>query len=128
MEVANGSQERRTVAETMGVTPYIMGTSASHGEYVRRINLEGTRDRIYHIETRHQGYERSALSCVKNLAGQWSQIPGWPKEIRDCERMQLWLADRPILCPKGENFITVSQMTTSMWAAIEYKIFTSWRK
>lgn len=126
MEVQNGAQERRTVAETMGITPYIMGTTATHDEYTRRINLEGPRDRIYHIETYYPGYEKSALSCVKNVDGHWKQIPGWPKEIRDCERMQLWLTNVPLI--SGDSFICISQMSNSMWNVLEYKIFNSWRE
>lgn len=125
MEVQNGSQERRTVAETMGITPYIMGTTATHDEYTRRLNLEGPKDRIYHVETAYPGYEKSALSCVKNVDGQWKQITGWPKEIRDCERMQIWLTNVPLVC--GDGFLCISQMSNTMWNAIEFKISQSWR-
>jgi len=115
MEISNDAQARRSLAQRMGVDLYIVGSFKSHDELQRRINLEGSRDRFFHCKTSLHGYERSLLSCTKTYGGYdskgyWKQIPGWPKEVRDCERYNIWL----------QWALQINQYTNVDWNAIEF--------
>lgn len=117
IEAVTGAQQRKSLAEKMGVNLYLVGSYRSNEELQRRINLVGTRDRFYHCETGHPGYERSLLSCTKTFEGYdskgyWKQIPGWPKEVRDCERYNLW-------CYHAHQ---INQYTAANWSVIEYSL------
>jgi hypothetical protein len=97
MEVGSSTQERKTLAQTMGVNVFPMGAYRAHEEVLRRFNLKGNRDRHYHCETMYGGYEEGVLSCRKTFetdttkAG-YKLIAGKHKEAIDCEKMALHAA------------------------------------
>lgn len=118
MEVGSSIQERKTLAQTMGVNVFPMGTYRAHEEIMRRINLTGTRDRYYHCETSYGGYEEQILSCRKTYEGadqkaMYKLISGKHKEALDCEKMAL----------HASYAIQVRTYTNAHWEAIERHIY-----
>jgi phage terminase large subunit GpA-like protein len=85
---------RRTQAQTMGVTVWMLGTHKAKEEILRRVALEGARDRYYHNETSYGNYEEQMLSCVKRIVSgnqvmRYELKPGQRKEALDCEGLAL---------------------------------------
>ena len=118
MEIGSAIQERKTLAQTMGVNVFPMGTYRAHEEIMRRINIKGTRDRYYHCETSYGDYEEQMLSCRKVYAGelekvQYKLISGKRKEALDCEKMAL----------HASYAIQVRTYTSKHWDAIEKHIY-----
>jgi phage terminase large subunit GpA-like protein len=114
MEVGSSTQERKTLAQTMGVNVFPMGAYRAHEEVLRRCNLKGNRDRHYHCETMYGGYEEGVLSCRKTFetdttkAG-YKLIAGKHKEAIDCEKMALHAA----------YAIQIRNYNNFHWAALE---------
>jgi phage terminase large subunit GpA-like protein len=114
MEIGSSSQERKTLAQTMGVNVFPMGAYRAHEEVLRRFNLKGNRDRHYHCETMYGGYEEQILSCRKTFEtdtqkGGFKLISGKHKEGIDCEKMALHAA----------YAIQIRNYTNIHWAALE---------
>lgn len=114
MEVDSSKNERKTLAQTMGVNVFPMGAYRAHEEVLRRFNLKGNRDRHYHCETSYGNYEEQILSCRKTFetdtqkAG-FKLISGKRKEAIDCEKMALHAA----------YAIQIRNYTNVHWAALE---------
>ena len=94
MEIGSITQERKTLAQTMGVNVFLMGAYRAHEEVLRRFHLKGHRDRHFHCETMYGGYEEGILSCRKSFEADgikagFKLIPGKHKEAIDCEKMAL---------------------------------------
>lgn len=90
----SGQQERRTMAERMGINVFVYGAHKAHEEIIRRLSLTGTRDRYYHNETSYGQYEEQMLSCTKRIStdGKITRFevkPGKRKEAIDCEKLAL---------------------------------------
>lgn len=120
MEIGSHLQERKTLAQTMGVNVFILGSYRAHEEVLRRFNLKGNRDRHYHCETAYGGYEESILSCRKtfetdHLKAGYKQIPGKPKEAIDCEKMALHAA----------YGIQIRNYTNQHWSALESYLYST---
>jgi phage terminase large subunit GpA-like protein len=118
MEVGSSIAERKTLAQTMGVNVFPMGTYRAHEEIMRRINIKGTRDRYFHCETAYGGYEEQILSCRKTYEGELNKamyklISGKHKEALDCEKMAL----------HASYAIQVRTYTNAHWSAIEKHIY-----
>lgn len=114
MEIGSSVQERKTLAQTMGVNVFPMGAYRAHEEVLRRFNLKGNRDRHYHCETMYGGYEEQILSCRKTFEtdtqkGGFKLISGKHKEGIDCEKMALHAA----------YAIQIRNYTNIHWAALE---------
>jgi phage terminase large subunit GpA-like protein len=114
MEIGSSTQERRTLAQTMGVNVFIIGAYRAHEEILRRINLRGNRDRYYHTEFSYGGYEEGILSCRKAfetdvIKSGYKLIPGKHKEAIDCEKMALHAA----------YAIQIRNYTNTHWNALE---------
>lgn len=95
MDINNVTQERKSLAQTMGVTVFTIGAFRAHEEVLRRFNLKGNRDRHYHCTQSHPNYEEQILSCRKTygaeqVRSQYKLIGGKRKEAIDCEKMALW--------------------------------------
>ncbi len=95
LDVNSFSANRKSIAQTMGVTVYPVGAYKAHEEVLRRFNLKGNRDRHYHCESSYGNYEEQILSCRKKFAtgvynNQFKLIGGKRKEAIDCEKMALW--------------------------------------
>jgi len=76
------------------VNLFLMGTHRAHEEILRRMTLEGVRDRYYHCNTAYGGYEEQMLSCSKRVVSGKNIVafelkPGKRKEAMDCEKMAL---------------------------------------
>jgi len=114
------SNERKSVAETMGVTIFTIGAYRAHEEVLRRINLTGTRDRYYHHETSYGGYEEQIFSCRKEYSADggrasFKRISARHKEAIDCEKMALWV-----------NYaLGIRHYTNIDWTAIEHYIYST---
>jgi len=85
---------RRTQAQTMGVSVWMLGTHKAKEEILRRVALEGSRDRYYHCDTAYGNYEEQMLSCVKRIVSgnqvmRYELKPGQRKEALDCEGLAL---------------------------------------
>lgn len=120
MEVGTGVQERRTLAQTMGVNLFPIGAYRAHEEVLRRFNLKGNRDRHYHCETMYGGYEEGILSCRKafetdNMRSGFKLISGKHKEAIDCEKMALHAA----------YAIQIRNYTNTHWAALESHLYST---
>jgi phage terminase large subunit GpA-like protein len=120
MEVGTGVQERRTLAQTMGVNLFPIGAYRAHEEVLRRFNLKGNRDRHFHCETMYGGYEEGILSCRKafetdNMRSGFKLISGKHKEAIDCEKMALHAA----------YAIQVRNYTNTHWAALESHLYST---
>lgn len=114
MELSTDPQIRRSLAQTMGATIHLIGAYRAHEEVLRRVNLKGTRDRMYHCETSYPGYEEGLLSCRKTFGTDtvkygYKLIPGKRKEVVDCEKMAL----HAFMAIQGHNFTNVQ------WSKIE---------
>jgi phage terminase large subunit GpA-like protein len=93
-EAETFKQVRKTQAETLGVTVFMLGTHKAKEEILRRLTLTGVRDRFYHCETSYGGYEEQMLSCVKRIVAgnqvmRYELKPGQRKEALDCEGLTL---------------------------------------
>jgi phage terminase large subunit GpA-like protein len=114
MEPGSAIQERKSLAQTMGVNVFLIGAYRAHEEVLRRFNLKGNRDRYYHTEFSYGGYEEGILSCRKAFetdekkAG-FKIISGKHKEAIDCEKMALHAA----------YAIQIRNYTNQHWAALE---------
>ena len=120
MEATTDSQQRKTLAERMGIPLYLMGTYKSHEEVNRRLNLKGNRDRWYFCESSYPLYEEGLLSCRKTFGsaenfGVWKQIPGRAKEVIDCERMNLFC----------NHAVGIRLFTNKDWAREEERLLRS---
>lgn len=87
-------QERKSLAERMGVNVFVYGAHKAHEEIIRRLSLTGTRDRYYHNETSYGQYEEQMLSCTKEISvdGKITRFklkPGKRKEAMDSEKLAL---------------------------------------
>jgi phage terminase large subunit GpA-like protein len=60
-----GKALRSTIASRMGVSLFVFGAHKAHEEILRRLTLQGLRDRYYHCDTNYGGYEKQMLSCTK---------------------------------------------------------------
>src|SRR5574343_195970 len=114
METNSSIQERKTLAQTMGVNVFLIGAYRAHEEVLRRINLQGNRDRYYHTEFSYGGYEEGLLSCRKTFGDETTKpsyklLPGKKKEVIDCEKMALHAA----------YAIQIRNYTNTHWAALE---------
>lgn len=90
----DGKALRASLASRMGVNVFIFGAHKAHEEILRRLALNGVRDRYFHCETAYGNYEEQILSCVKRIvAGNkivaFDLKPGHRKEAIDCEKMVL---------------------------------------
>lgn len=117
-DINSFSQERKSLAQTMGVTVYPVGAYKAHKEVLRRFNLKGNRDRHYHCETSYGNYEEQILSCRENFAGHTVQaafklISGKRKEAIDCEKMALW----------ANYAIGMRTWTEKQWKKVEEYIY-----
>lgn len=117
-DINSFSQERRSIAQTMGVTVYPVGAYKAHKEVLRRFNLKGNRDRHYHCETSYGNYEEQILSCRENFAGHTVQgafklIGGKRKEAIDCEKMALW----------ASYAIGIRTWTEKQWKMVEEYVY-----
>jgi phage terminase large subunit GpA-like protein len=89
-----GKALRSTIASRMGVSLFVFGAHKAHEEILRRLTLQGLRDRYYHCDTNYGGYEKQMLSCTKRATGGNKVVafdlkPGQRKEAMDCEKMAL---------------------------------------
>lgn len=96
-EVTSDRQMRNTMASRMGVNVFMMGAHKAHEEILRRLTLQGTRDRYYHNETGYGQYEEQMLSCIKRVTSdnkitRYELKPGKRKEAIDCEKLALHAA------------------------------------
>ena len=88
-------QALQSLAASMGVTVYMMGSYRAHTEILRRYNLTGALDRYYHCEFSYPNYEDQILGCRSTYgvgARSFKLIPGKRKEAIDCEKMALHAA------------------------------------
>lgn len=120
MEVGSSIQERKSLAQSMGVNVFIIGAHRAHEEVLRRFNLKGNHDRHYHCEVSYGGYEEGILSCRKTFEtetnkGAFKLIPGKHKEAIDCEKMALHAA----------YAIQIRNYTNSHWNALEQYLHVS---
>ncbi|MDD5165740.1 MAG: phage terminase large subunit family protein [Candidatus Pacebacteria bacterium] len=93
----SGKQLRSTMASRMGVNVFIMGAHKAHEEILRRLTLQGIKDRYYHCDHAYGQYEEQMLSCVKristdNKVTRYELKPGKRKEAMDCEKLALHAA------------------------------------
>lgn len=85
-----GTQQRKSLAETKGINVYIVGVQRAKDEILRRLNLVGTKDRMFCYLTARNDYETQLLSNRKRLnpAGnevRYELIAGRRDEALDCE-------------------------------------------
>lgn len=114
MEATSDVKERKTLAQTMGVNVFYIGAYKAHEEILRRVNLEGNRDRYYHTEFSYGGYEEGLLSCRKTFETETTRpnfklLPGKRKEVIDCEKMAL----------HASYAIQIRNYTNVHWNALE---------
>lgn len=86
--------KRKKVAETAGVNVYIVGVQAGKDEVLRKLNLDGSKDRSFHYKTCRSDYEDQLLSNKKrrNTAGnatRYELVMGKRDEALDCEVLAL---------------------------------------
>ena len=94
MEANSEPMVRRSLASTMGVNLFNIGAHRAHAEVLRRVNLNGNKDRYYHNETTYGGYEEGIFSCLRTFQdgqkmGGYVKKPASAKEVIDCEKMAL---------------------------------------
>jgi phage terminase large subunit GpA-like protein len=86
--------QRKKVAETMGVNVYIVGVQQGKDEVLRKLNLEGSKDRSFHYMSVRNDYEEQLLSNKKRLNGagdatRYELVMGKRDEALDCEVLAL---------------------------------------
>jgi phage terminase large subunit GpA-like protein len=91
------AQYRATMASRSGVTVFMMGAHKAYEEVLRRLALQGTKDRFYHCEYSYGMYEEQMLSMVKRISSdnkvmRYELKPGKRKEAADCEKMNLFVS------------------------------------
>lgn len=96
-EAKSGEQQRKSLAERMGVNVYIVGTQQAKEEVLRKLALSGNRDRSYHYEKVRDDYEEQLLSNVKRLSPsgkdtRYELLPGKRDEALDGEVLALHAA------------------------------------
>jgi phage terminase large subunit GpA-like protein len=89
-DAKTADQQRKIVAETMGVHVYLVGVQRGKDEVLRKIALDGTRDRMYHYTSARPDYEEQILSNKKRLSTAEGEIRyeltmGKRDEALDCE-------------------------------------------
>ena len=119
-DVSTGKQQRKTLAETMGVTLYMLGAHRAHDEILKRVSLNKNKEArsniYYHNEQTYGNYEEQMLSCRKLIDVNSSYgkevfklIPGRRKEAMDAEKMALHAA----------YAIGIRLYTDAHWAELE---------
>lgn len=123
-DIVTYKQERRTLAERMGVKLFMVGAHRAHDEVLRRLSLnkipDCNQDRFYFCETRYGGFEEQILSCRKlvDTSGNsqkevYKLISGKHKEAIDCCK----LAFHAMIA------ISLREYTDLHWANIEEYLF-----
>jgi len=125
VDIITYKQERRTLAERMGVKVYIVGAHRAHDEVLRRLSLnkipECKQDRFYFCETAYGGFEEQILSCRKLIDHTsnynkeiYKLVNGKHKEGIDCCK----LAFHAMIA------IGIREFTNERWAAIETYLYS----
>ena len=88
------SSARKTIAETSGIHVYMVGTQLGKDEVLRKLTLNGNRDRSYHYATCREDYEEQILSNKKRISAISSRVRyelafGQSDEVLDCEVLAL---------------------------------------
>jgi phage terminase large subunit GpA-like protein len=83
-------QERKTLAETMGILVYFVGVQRAKDEIYRKLSLTGEKDRMFHYIDVRDDYEEQILSNIKKLSPSGNEvryelIVGRRDEALDCE-------------------------------------------
>lgn len=120
METVSDLQQRRSLAQTMGVNVFEIGAHRAHSEVLRRFNVKSTKDRHYHCETSYGGYEEQILSCVKTFdeggkRGGYVKKASSNKEAIDCEKMAL----------HASYAVNIRNYTNQHWSEIENYLHAS---
>lgn len=91
-QTAKGVRKKR--AETMGTNVYIVGVQQAKDEVLRKLNLDGSKDRSYHYKSVRNDYEDQLLSNKKRInasgnAVRYELVMGKRDEALDCEVLAL---------------------------------------
>lgn len=116
--------KRKKLAETSGVNVYIVGTQLGKDEVLRKLALEGSKDRSFHYKEVREDYEDQLLSNKKKVTPSGNSVRyelvfGKRDEVLDCEvlalhasralRLQLW-SDK--LWTQAETVVTTQKLLT----------------
>lgn len=123
-DVITYKQERKTLAERMGVKVFTVGTHRAHDEILRRLSLnkidDCKQDRFYFCETQYGGFEEQILSCRKlidttsNYTKEvYKLISGKHKEAIDCCKLAFHA-----MIASG-----IREFTNDRWLAIEKYLY-----
>jgi phage terminase large subunit GpA-like protein len=93
-DAKTGKGQRKKVAETMGVNVYIVGVQQGKDEVLRKLGLEGAKDRSFHYRLVRNDYEDQLLSNKKRInpagdATRYELVMGKRDEVLDCEVLAL---------------------------------------
>ena len=119
-EVVNALQHRRTMAETMGVPVYPLGSHRAHDEILRRVilnkNPDNKHDVFYFNDTSYGSFEEQMTSCRKLIDTTsnsqkevYKLITGKRKEAIDCCKNAL----------HAMFYRRIREFTEAHWVAIE---------
>lgn len=119
-DIKTSTQQRKSLAETLGIHVYIVGAHLAKDEILRKLCLTGHRDRMYCYITARGDYEAQLLSNRKRLnpAGdevRYELIVGRRDEALDCE----------VLAEHAKRAIFVHLWTEKHWQQAEKMLIES---
>jgi phage terminase large subunit GpA-like protein len=128
-------QQRKTLAESMGVHVYMIGVQRAKDEILRKLGLTGTKDRMYHFRSVRDDYEEQLLSNRKRLSPSGNEtryelIVGRRDEALDCEVgalhakyglfLHLWTEKQ---WQQAERFLVASVISKQKTVSEEQNVF-----
>ena len=121
-DIKTSVQQRKSLAETMGIHVYIVGVQLAKDEILRKLSLTGHRDRMYCYLSARDDYEAQLLSNRKRLnpAGdevRYELIVGRRDEALDCE----------VLAEHSRRAIFIHLWTEKHWQQAEQMLIASVR-
>lgn len=89
-DTSTNKEQRKSLAETMGIKVYMVGVQRAKDEIMRKLSLTGSKDRMFHYETVRDDYEDQLLSNKKRMSPTGSEVRyelilGKRDEALDCE-------------------------------------------